>query len=74
MRTSGFGEHEIDANVASKRTLSALRHASAEGLRGVEIPLNYWGVEAKSRSGRQDSNLRPPAPKAGALAKLSYAP
>src|SRR5947209_5274934 len=25
-------------------------------------------------SGRQDSNLRPPAPKAGALAKLSYAP
>jgi hypothetical protein len=25
-------------------------------------------------SGRQDLNLRPPAPKAGALAKLSYAP
>ncbi len=27
-----------------------------------------------SVSGRQDLNLRPPAPKAGALAKLSYAP
>ena len=25
-------------------------------------------------SGREDSNLRPPAPKAGALAKLRYAP
>ena len=28
---------------------------------------NYW-------SGRQDSNLRPPAPKAGALTRLRYAP
>ena len=27
----------------------------------------YW-------SGREDSNLRPPAPKAGALARLRYAP
>ncbi len=26
------------------------------------------------QSGRQDSNLRPPGPKPGALAKLSYAP
>ena len=25
-------------------------------------------------SGREDLNLRPPAPKAGALAKLRYAP
>ena len=25
-------------------------------------------------SGRQDSNLRPPAPKAGALTRLRYAP
>ena len=25
-------------------------------------------------SGRHDLNVRPPAPKAGALAKLSYAP
>ena len=25
-------------------------------------------------SGREDSNLRPPAPKAGALARLRYAP
>ena len=37
--------------------------------------------DAKSRlnhklkkSGRHDSNVRPPAPKAGALARLSYAP
>ena len=27
-----------------------------------------------NKSGRQDSNLRHPAPKAGALARLSYAP
>ncbi len=26
------------------------------------------------RSGRQDSNLRPPAPKAGAITGLRYAP
>ena len=26
------------------------------------------------KSGREDLNLRPPAPKAGALARLSYAP
>ena len=26
------------------------------------------------QSGRHDSNVRPPAPKAGALARLSYAP
>ena len=28
----------------------------------------------EKKSGREDSNLRPPAPKAGALAKLRYAP
>jgi hypothetical protein len=31
-------------------------------------------VVMKCKSGRQDSNLRHPAPKAGALARLSYAP
>jgi hypothetical protein len=31
-------------------------------------------VVKKCKSGRQDSNLRHPAPKAGALARLSYAP
>ncbi len=34
---------------------------------------NAWGV-LFHWSGRQDSNLRPPGPKPGALAKLSYAP
>ena len=33
------------------------------------IQLSY-----RRKSGREDSNLRPPAPKAGALAKLRYAP
>jgi hypothetical protein len=28
----------------------------------------------RRKSGRQDLNLRPPGPKPGALAKLSYAP
>ncbi len=31
-------------------------------------------MPAPIQSGREDLNLRPPAPKAGALAKLSYAP
>jgi hypothetical protein len=31
-------------------------------------------VHRKEKSGRHDSNMRPPAPKAGALARLSYAP
>lgn len=32
------------------------------------------GILGKSWSGQRDSNPRPPAPKAGALAKLRYAP
>ena len=32
------------------------------------------GLELVTKSGRQDSNLRPPAPKAGALARLRHAP
>ena len=34
------------------------------------LPLNY----TRTRSGWQDSNLRPPGPKPGALAKLSHTP
>src|SRR5690606_32340366 len=41
------------------------------GLHGVCFS---WLVTVGTVSGRQDLNLRPPAPKAGALAKLSYAP
>ena len=33
-----------------------------------------FASQADVKSGREDSNLRPPAPKAGALARLSYAP
>jgi hypothetical protein len=32
------------------------------------------GSDDEEKSGRHDSNMRPPAPKAGALARLSYAP
>ena len=35
------------------------------------LPLSYTRL---TWSGREDLNLRPPAPKAGALAKLRYAP
>ena len=35
------------------------------------LPLSYTRIKW---SGREDLNLRPPAPKAGALAKLRYAP
>ena len=34
------------------------------------LPLNY----TRLKSGWQDSNLRPPDPKSGALAKLSHTP
>ena len=36
------------------------------------LPLNYTRMIFKS--GWQDSNLRPPGPKPGALAKLSHTP
>ncbi|CAN0591775.1 unnamed protein product, partial [Laminaria digitata] len=41
-----------------------------EGRRSVQ--LSYWrknpgGFKEEKKSGREDSNLRPPAPKAGAL-------
>ncbi len=32
------------------------------------------GLLSRMKSGRADSNCRPPAPKAGALTKLRYAP
>ena len=38
-----------------------------KGLRTTVNPYFIW-------SGQEDLNLRPPAPKAGALAKLRYAP
>ena len=51
--------------------INALLSADADSVCGAA-----YGAACRSRgpSGRQDSNLRPPAPKAGALAKLSYAP
>jgi hypothetical protein len=39
---------------------------------GTDLLLYTYGLN--NSSGRQDSNLRHPAPKAGTLAKLSYAP
>jgi hypothetical protein len=50
------------------------------GLEGrCSIRLSYWRnysilLRTKWSSGRQDSNLRPPAPKAGAITGLRYAP
>ena len=41
------------------------------------LPLNYTrmlAVISLQQSGWQDSNLRPPGPKPGALAKLSHTP
>ena len=38
------------------------------------LPLSYTRFCPRLWSGREDLNLRPPAPKAGALAKLRYAP
>ena len=43
------------------------------------LPLNYTRIYAETvmllqQSGWQDSNLRPPGPKPGALAKLSHTP
>ena len=42
----------------------------------LQVPEFFWGniVEGKNWSGRADLNGRPPAPKAGALTRLRYAP
>src|SRR6058998_710735 len=42
--------------------------------RHLPEPMGILSFPEKRISGRQDSNLRPPGPKPGALAKLSYAP
>ena len=38
------------------------------------IRYKLFYLKSLQKSGREDLNLRPPAPKAGALARLSYAP
>ena len=41
----------------------------------IKKPLAARGaIERFGKSGREDSNLRPPAPKAGALTRLRHAP
>ena len=45
---------------------------SLEGCRSIQ--LSYETSEVKYKSGQQDSNLRPPAPKAGAMTGLRYTP
>ena len=63
-----------------------LNHLVADGLdsQGAELFRPHYRSSACNlscylgdiyvKSGREDSNLRPPAPKAGALARLRYAP
>ncbi len=41
---------------------------------GNEVLLDWVCKELKNWSGRADLNGRPPAPKAGALTRLRYAP
>ena len=36
--------------------------------------MSFGGINGGIKSGREDLNLRPPAPEAGALAGLRYAP
>ena len=79
----------IQANVPKQEARAAVRkgpsQAQGVGAKGFEPsakPKAPAGAakafrptdERSEWSGRKDSNLRPPAPKAGALAKLSYAP
>ena len=47
--------------------------AIGSGIDKRKRPLPF-ADNGRRKSGREDLNLRPPAPKAGALAKLSYAP
>ena len=54
--------------IGRPRPLIALRWC-----KGLESAC-FWHVCEEVGSGRDDSNVRPPAPKAGALTKLSYAP
>ena len=41
---------------------------------GRKSECEIWSLELRMKSGRADSNGRPPAPKAGALTWLRYAP
>jgi hypothetical protein len=63
------------------RTSSASGNKKTRGVLGCLLRLEQrrsprWGREVvgECQSGRPDSNWRPPAPKAGALARLRYAP
>ena len=48
-----------------------LHHSRSED---IVLQTREFGMLEKNWSGQQDSNLRPPGPKPGALARLRYAP
>jgi hypothetical protein len=56
------------------RAVQTKSYATGESLAGTDWPQHGDPVSVWEWSERQDSNLRHPAPKAGALARLSYAP
>ena len=63
------GEWRFHRNSAYKQWKRILRPMLATKKPGCKT-----GLIRYFKSGREDLNLRPPAPKAGALARLRYAP
>jgi hypothetical protein len=59
------GGHKLD-------TIKNIPETTERHCRAI-ITTSYYAMDV-FWSGRQDSNLRPPAPKAGALTRLRYAP
>src|SRR5579871_259641 len=67
----GSGEQETAGEQANCRSTP---HSDSQLFScSIAHLLHFFALKAK-KSGRQDSNLRHPAPKAGALARLSYVP
>jgi hypothetical protein len=65
---------EVRRSQEGTDVLGAARHAAREKHVHKKSPFFLERKNGQFESGRHDSNVRPPAPKAGALARLSYAP
>jgi hypothetical protein len=74
---TGFFDKRVESAAVHKggHKLDTIKNIpeTAETHCRATITTSYYAMDV-FWSGRQDSNLRPPAPKAGALTRLRYAP
>ena len=69
-KSLGVSLAEIEAGLEGRQVVGA----TGGQLRSKKPLTAKEAIERFCKSGREDSNLRPPAPKAGALARLRHAP